>query len=126
MPPIEQGEIYWITLTGSGSVQTGRRPCIVMSRLSVNNAGNTVVVVPLTTRSTSTVNPYYRIQLPSVEIIKDPNCTSTTYDSVAKCDHLRVIDKSLLESKIGKLTQTAILAVELRNCVRVRYPLIQN
>ncbi|SPF32769.1 hypothetical protein SBA4_1210028 [Candidatus Sulfopaludibacter sp. SbA4] len=37
-----------------------------------------------------------------------------------------MIDKSLLESKIGKLTQTAILAVELRNCVRVRYPLIQN
>jgi len=53
---IEQGDIYWITLTGSGSEQKGRRPCIVMSRTSVNNAGATVVVVPMTTK-TGTANP---------------------------------------------------------------------
>jgi mRNA-degrading endonuclease toxin of MazEF toxin-antitoxin module len=109
---IEPGDIYWVTLTSSGSEQNGRRPCIVMSRLAVNNAGRTVVVVHMTT-TTSTANPYYRILIPVAEIIKDPNCGSAIQDSVAKCDHLRVLDKSLLESKIGKLTQTAVIAVGL-------------
>lgn len=44
---------------------------------------------------------------------KDPSCSSTIQVSVAKCDHVRVLDKSLLESRIGKLTQTAVIAVGL-------------
>jgi|ERR1700677_3068333 mRNA-degrading endonuclease toxin of MazEF toxin-antitoxin module len=112
MQTIEQGDIYWVTLTGVGSEQSGRRPCIVMSRLAVNNAGRTVIIVPMTTTVTS-ANPYYRILLPVSEIIKDPSCASTIQTSVAKCDHARVLDKSLLEGKIGKLTQTAAIAVAL-------------
>jgi len=112
MQKIEPGDIYWVTLTGAGSEQSGRRPCIVMSRLSVNNAGRTVVIVPMTTTTTS-ANPYYRILIPVAEIIRDPNCTSAIENSVAKCDHARVLDKSLLERKIGRLTQTAIIAVGL-------------
>ena len=110
--PIEQGDIFWVTLTGEGSVQKGRRPCVVMSRLSVNNAGKTIVIVPLTTE-TRTANPYYRIFIPAAEMIRDAGCPSTLSDSVAKCDHVRVLDKTQLESKIGKLTHTAAIAVEL-------------
>jgi mRNA interferase MazF len=110
--PVEQGDIFWVTLTGAGSVQTGRRPCIIMSRLAVNNAGKTIVVVPLTSE-TRTANPYYRILIPVGEMIKDAGCVSTLLDSVAKCDHVRVLDKTQLESKIGKLTHTAVIAVEL-------------
>jgi mRNA-degrading endonuclease toxin of MazEF toxin-antitoxin module len=109
---IFQGDIFWVTLTGSGSVQTGRRPCIVMSRLSVNNAGRTVVIVPLTT-SGGRANPSYRIRIPAAEMIKDVSCTSALADSIAKCDHVSVIDKSLLGQKIGKLSNTAVIAIEL-------------
>src|SRR4051812_8428733 len=90
---IEQGDIYWVTLTGAGSEQSGRRPCIVVSRLAVNNAGRTVIIVPMTT-TTSSANQYYRILLPVAEIIKDPSCPSAIQTSVAKCDHARVLDKS--------------------------------
>jgi mRNA-degrading endonuclease toxin of MazEF toxin-antitoxin module len=79
----------------------------VMSRLAVNNAGRTVVIVNMTT-ATSSANQYYRVLLPVAEIIKDPSCQSTIQMSVAKCDHARVLDKSLLESKIGKLTHIAV------------------
>lgn len=65
------------------------------------------------TTKTGTANPYYRIILPVAELLKDPNCSSSLQDSVAKCDHVRVLDKSLLEQKIGKLTHTAVIAVEL-------------
>lgn len=111
---IEQGDIYWVTLTGAGSEQQGRRPCIVVSRLAVNNAGRTVIVVPMTTVFTNAYPGHpYRIILPLAEIIKDPSCNSTIQDSVAKCDHARVLDKSLLENKIGKLSNTAVIAVAL-------------
>lgn len=115
MPPkIEQGDIYWVALAGSGSEQQGRRPCIVVSRLAVNNAGRTVIIVPMTTANSGANPAYpYRIVLPVGQIIRDPSCTSNLQDSVAKCDHARVLDKSLLETRIGKLTNTAVIAVSL-------------
>jgi mRNA-degrading endonuclease toxin of MazEF toxin-antitoxin module len=82
-----------------------------MSRVSVNNAGRTVVVVPMTTSGAP--NAYYRIRVPAGEMVKDVSCNSTLVDSIAKCDHLAVIDKSLLENRIGKLTDTAVIAVQL-------------
>ena len=110
---IDKGDIYWVTLTGTGSEQNGRRPCIVMSRPMVNNALKTVVIVPLTTKNTSGFHPAFRIRLPVVEMLKDVSCTTTLQDSLAKCDQVRVLDKSLLETKIGRLPQTAVAAVEL-------------
>src|SRR5580692_9153080 len=93
---IGQGDIYWVTLVGEGSVQTGRRPCIIMSRMLVNEAGRTIVAVPLTSE-TRTANQYYRILIPASEILRDAGSNSTVVDSVAKCDHVRVLDKTRSE-----------------------------
>jgi mRNA-degrading endonuclease toxin of MazEF toxin-antitoxin module len=109
---IEKGDIYWVVLTGHGSEQNGRRPCIVMSRKVVNDALKTVLIVPMTTNMGSP-HPAFRIRLPLADFLKNPACTSTLQDSIAKCDQVRVLDQSLLESKIGRLTATAIAAVEL-------------
>ena len=106
-----KGDIYWVTLTGSGSEQQGRRPCIIMSREALNKALKTVVIVPLTTKEGT--HPAFRIRIPSAQFIKDPACSSTVQDSIAKCDQVRVLDQSLLEVRIGRLTNTAIAAVEL-------------
>jgi mRNA interferase MazF len=109
---IDQGDIYWVTLSsGQGSAQSGRRPCIVMSRRLANAAGRTIVIVPLTSK-TDKANAY-RILLPVAEMIKDVSSQSALQDSVALCDHVRVIDKNALEARIGKLSQNAILAVQL-------------
>lgn len=69
----------------------------------------TVVVVPL---STSTENqPAYRVMIPVSEITKDQSSGSQLKLSVAKTDQVRVIDKSRLEQRIGRLSQTATIAV---------------
>jgi mRNA-degrading endonuclease toxin of MazEF toxin-antitoxin module len=62
---------------------------------------------------TSKSNPYYRILLPVGEIVKDVVCTSHIQDSVALCDHVRVIDKNLLQERIGRLSQSAVIGVQL-------------
>jgi mRNA-degrading endonuclease toxin of MazEF toxin-antitoxin module len=94
-----------------GSEQYGRRPFIVVSRLAVNRTIKTVVVVPLT--RTTDNEPPYRIVIPVSEITKDISCKSQLELSVAKTDQVRVIDKSRLEEKIGRLSQTATLSVTL-------------
>jgi mRNA interferase MazF len=112
MADVQQGEIYWVNIPADqteGSEQFGNRPFIVMSRIAVNKSVKTVVVVPLSTAIDN--QPAHRIAIPVSEIQKDPSCGSTLKNSVAKTDQVRVIDKSRLGQKIGRLSQTATIAV---------------
>jgi mRNA interferase MazF len=109
--PLDPGDIYWINLPyQGGSEQAGRRPCIVMSRRSLNT-GNTVVVVPMTTNLKKATA--WRVQLPVNEIIKDIGCQTEVQSSVALCHQVRAVDKRQFDSKIGKLSQSAVLSVQL-------------
>ena len=108
-PTVSQSE-QGALLTQSGHEQAGLRPYIVVSRDLVNKNKPTVVGVPLSTK-TDKANSY-RIQLPNEELIADVGCTPFK-DSVALCDHVRVLDTSRLKKKIGKLSANAIAAVGL-------------
>ena len=85
-----------------------------MSRTAVNR-GNTVVGVPFTASENVLAGPTppYRIFVPAPEIVRDVSFNGDIKDSVAKTDQVRVLDKSRLENRIGKLTNTAIAAVGL-------------
>ncbi|MGB9492739.1 MAG: type II toxin-antitoxin system PemK/MazF family toxin [Terriglobales bacterium] len=109
--PLDPGDIYWINLPHQGgSEQAGRRPCIVMSLRSLNT-GNTAVVVPMSTNLKNCTA--WKVQLPVNEIIKDIGCTSAIQTSVALCHQVRAVDKKQFDTKIGKLSQLAVLAVQL-------------
>jgi mRNA interferase MazF len=109
--PVDPGEIFWITLAPqAGSEQHGRRPCVVMSR-RILNGGNTVVIVPLSAR-VERANAH-RVMIPEAEILKDMGCETDIHDSVAMCSQVRTIDKSIIENRIGKLSQNALFAVQL-------------
>jgi mRNA interferase MazF len=105
------GDIFWVNLPyQGGSEQAERRPCIVMSRRSVNT-GNTVVVVPMSTKIEKAAA--WRILVPENQIIKDLACGSEVKTSVALCHQVRAADRRKFDGKIGKLTQNAVLAVQL-------------
>jgi mRNA-degrading endonuclease toxin of MazEF toxin-antitoxin module len=109
--PVDQGEIYWITLPDrKGREQHGRRPCIVMSRRLVNH-GNPIVVVPMTSKTGRA--SAHNISIPVNEIVKDIASKSPIADSVALCGHVFVVDKRKLEDRLGKLSYNAVLAVQL-------------
>ena len=97
-------------LVQSGSEQSGLRPYIVVSRDVVNKGKPTCVGVSLTTR-TQKANSY-RIFLPAAELLHDPGCMPFQ-DSVALCDHIRVLDVNQIKRKIGRLSDTAMPAVGL-------------
>jgi mRNA interferase MazF len=98
-------------ISTSGSEQSGMRPWIIVSRDWVNQGKPTAVGVPLTTK-TSKANSY-RIALPAAELIRDVASDWTFVDSVALCDHIRVLDINLIKKRIGKLSDTAIAGVGL-------------
>lgn len=108
-PPTQSSSEQAATLTTSGSEQAGLRPYIIVSRDLVNKGKPTAVGVPLTTRVRKANS--YRILLPASELIADAGCQFQ--DSVALCDHVRVLNVEQIKKKLGNLSQNASLAVEL-------------
>jgi mRNA-degrading endonuclease toxin of MazEF toxin-antitoxin module len=116
----KQGEIYWVNIPAEhteGSEQFGRRPFVVMSRDGLNRVTKTIVVVPLTTFDGSLTpdklanQPPFRIAIPLAEITRDVSYTGVLSLCVAKTDQVRVISKTRLQAKVGRLSQTAVIAV---------------
>lgn len=107
------GDMYWAEPSQTiGHEQRGRRPYIVMSRKNANQ--RSVVAVPFTSDKDSTrIWPAFCIRIPASEMIRDVSNTSTLVDSIALCHQVRILDPSCLKDKIGKLTPTAVIAVQL-------------
>ena len=110
---VSSGEIYWGQDPNSqGSEQAGDRLWLVMSRLAING-GNTVVVVPLSTKvGKAAKHPSFCIILPAGEIIVDPGSLPSV-NCVALCHQVRVFDKSRFRKKYGKLSLSAVPSVQL-------------
>jgi mRNA interferase MazF len=109
-PPKQSSSEQGALLVTSGSEQSGLRPYVIVSRDLVNKNKPTAVGVPLTTKVHKANS--YRILLPASELIADLGCNQFQ-DSVALCDHVRVLDVNQIKKKIGSLSQNAALAVEL-------------
>jgi mRNA-degrading endonuclease toxin of MazEF toxin-antitoxin module len=109
-PPAESSGDQGALLAQSGHEQSGLRPYVIVSRELVHTGKPTAVAVPLSTK-THKANSY-RIALPASELLPDLG-REPFKDSVALCDHVRVIDVSRLRKKIGRLSDNATLAVGL-------------
>jgi mRNA interferase MazF len=109
-PPVVSSSEQAALFVTSGSEQSGLRPFIIVSREFVHKNKPTVVGVPLTTKVEKANS--YRIMLPAGELLPDIGCESFR-NSVALCDHVRVLDITRLRKKIGRLSENAIPSVGL-------------
>jgi|SRR5665213_4318266 len=107
-PPKQSQSEQAALLVQSGSEQAGLRPYIVVSRDIVNKGKPTCVGVSLTTRVNKANS--YRIFLPAAELIHEAGGIPFQ-DSVALCDHIRVLDINQIKRKIGRLSDTAMPSV---------------
>lgn len=112
---IKQGEIYWVfarDLDIKGSEQRKNRPYVIVSRDAINQLGQNVVGVPLSTKLHKANS--HRIQIPVSHIVKDVGCVRDMSDSVALTDHIRVLDPRRFEQpKMGRISDTAMGGIEL-------------
>jgi mRNA interferase MazF len=110
---LDQGELYWGEDSEAvGSEQAGDRIWAVVSRRSLNG-NNTILVVPLTTKvAKADKHPAFCILIPAQEQVPIIGA-SPSRDRVALCHQVRVFDKSRLREKWGKLSLSAIPAIQL-------------
>ena len=98
-----------------GREQYDRRPYVVVSRVEINRRG-TVIGVPFTSvkdPSRMAQLPPYWISIPFTEVKVDWGAHLQAVASVAKSDQVRVLDRDRLGSKIGNVSRTALLAIQL-------------
>ncbi len=96
-------------MVASGSEQSGMRPFLIVSRDAVNRGKPTAVGIPLSTK-THKANTY-RIFVPVGELIRDVGCTYEFKDSVALCDHIRVLDINQIKKRVGRISDNGIVSV---------------
>lgn len=100
-PSIERGDVYWVELDPTRGAEIAKtRPCFVMSATEINQHRKTVVVIPLTT-TTAPATPPLLIAMPSAGA-----------SSKARIEHIRAVDKSRLQRKLGRLSAQDMHAVE--------------
>ena len=93
---IKRGDLYWAQFDPSVGAEIQKiRPVVVMTLNPFNRARKTFIGVPLST--SATVMPPLNIQL--------------TGGSVARCDQVKVMDKSRLREKMGSISQADMRAI---------------
>ena len=102
---MQKGEVYRADLNPVvGSEQAGLRPVVVVQNSVLNRPTRTVVVVPFTTN-------LRRAELPSGVLIPHGE-GGLDQDSVALCHQVRVLDKSRLTTRLGKLALASIAKID--------------
>ena len=110
-PPQQSSSEQSALIVTSGSEQSGMRPFVIVSRDLINRNRKTAIGVPLTTK-THKANSF-RIFLPVGELLRWGGTTYLFKDSVALCDHVRVLDTEMIKARIGTLSANAIPSVGL-------------
>jgi mRNA interferase MazF len=104
---IKRGEIWLASLNPTGgSEQAGTRPVLIFQNDLINKYTTTVLAIPFTTN-------LRRATLPSCVLVSRGE-GGLTNDSVALCHQLRVLDKTRLHKKLGKVRQETIAAIEVK------------
>ena len=94
---IARGDVLWARLDPTlGSELQKTRPVVVLSVNPLNKVRKTVVVVPLSTSA------------PDIEFLN----VGLKGGSVARCEHIRAIDKSRLTDKIGSISVADLEKIE--------------
>ena len=98
MEKFQRGDILRISLKEQGgSVQSGIRPCIVVSNDIGNRCSTILLVVPLTSKMT-------KKPLPTHVMIAPSNRTGLGRSSIALCEQVTVVPQERVISKYGSLT----------------------
>ena len=94
---IARGDVFWARLAPTVRSEIQKpRPVVVLSINPLNKARKMVVVVPLTTSA------------PAIEFLN----VGLKGGSVARCEHVRSINKTRLAEKIGSISETDMGKIE--------------
>ncbi len=101
---IEQGEVYWVEFSGSGSEPLGLRPALVVQDDRYNRSGlRTIVVAALTSNLRRAGAPG------NVELAKGE--AGLPKASVVNVTQIVTLDRGRLRRRVGRLSRSRIVEV---------------
>ena len=93
---MNHGDIYFVDLPPQeGSVQSGRRPCILMSNQIALNTSPIVTIIPLTSKNKKPQRTHVKIGVDS----------GLKIESTALVEQIITVSKKLLLNKVGRVPQ---------------------
>jgi mRNA interferase MazF len=102
---VKHGEIYLADLDPTrGSEQAGRRPVLILQNDLVSRFTRTVICIPFTTN-------LRRAQVPSCLLLQAGE-GGLARDSVLLCHQVRVLDRSRLITRLGRVSDPILTEVE--------------
>jgi len=118
MPPpaILRGDIFYVNLDPTeGHEEKKNRPCVVISRDSINRSAGVIVVVPLTSKNLDRADLKHRVLINEQEKLQEAGTSGCPGDSLALVYQLRAIDpKERIsdEKRLAHITATALGKIE--------------
>jgi len=99
---MRRGEIYLADLNKQiGSEQSGLRPVVIIQNEVGNAFSPTTIICPITSKNTTKYSPTH--------VSITPNNCDIIKTSIILCEQIRVIDKTRLVKKLGKIKNMDIL-----------------
>ncbi len=97
---MKRGDLFWVNLDPTvGSEIRKKRPCVLVGANPINKARRTVVVVPLSTAPKARPPLTIQVKVSGRQV-------------VAVCDQIRAVDKTRFISRVGKLSQKDMDAID--------------
>ncbi len=95
---MKRGDVYQTVLDPTtGSVQSGTRPSIIVSRDAINASSPVLIIVPITSRANKAKLYPSHVEMKMGE-------AGLTADSVALCEQVRAISRTRLQSPLGRVS----------------------
>ena len=102
---IRAGDVYLcdFSLSATGSMQGGKRPCIIVDNKMACAFSPCIHCVPLTSQTKKNLPLHYELTT------RDCDCLAK--DSIALCEQFMLVDKSQLLEYIGSIAQLDLINI---------------
>jgi len=101
---IQQGEVYWLTFAGVGSVPAGRRPAMIVQGDAFNRSAINTTIVAAITSNLRLADMPGNVRLRKGE-------AGLPRPSVVNASQLRTIDRARLIDRIGAVTDERLTEI---------------
>lgn len=107
------GEIYWIKLSGKGSVQNGWHPAIVIQNDIGNKFSSTISIIPITSAKKTNLPTHINIKAGKFGLKKD---------SIIQCEGQQLVSKNDIGSYVGKVDKLTLKKIS--KCCLINTPFL--
>lgn len=107
---LSRGEIYYADLgEGVGCEQKGLRPVLIIQNDMGNKFSETTIIAPITSQTTKSKIPTH------ISISKKDSMLAM--DSMVLMEQIRIIDKSRIRNRVGKLDEASMKKINVAICI---------